>query len=817
MNTLIWVFDFSKKTQQASEDIQVEVFEAQNKYTKAGLFSGPLRRPILNDEYDNQILRQLLRMEAISQIGNNKFILLPASIAEFISMLSKANIDTVYCRLKDNKLHHVRYIKYSDSDITYFDAQASTLYYNCKKSYYNYETTTITINPKTCLYLSQEDKTIRGYLCFKYDDVELNSNSSLEIIRTSSGSFLRNLQYENIVNNRLLDLGAKKSLRNELSFNKKTFFSDILDKLRSSEIMLFWGKEAKPISRATISGSLSYNIDWFSFSGTVKDDGHDYLLSDLLRGRTNKNYVELNGKILFLPSSIASISTAKGNGEQIHLEPHKFLPIYQVAQDFHIKPQQYLRHFLDFSNCVYTLPQHLSSVLKDYQRIGVQWILTLYKNHFGGCLADDMGLGKTLQAISFLCCNERSHDRAVLIVVPKILLYNWQSEFNKFAPAEKVTVLHGHFADEKLFPDSSAIFITTYETLHRHQADFQKISYDTVILDESQSIKNFRTQRYQAVKELQRRFTLALSGTPLENNVEELWALIQLLTPNLLGSHADFMKKFGDAGENTERALYLKKLIAPFVLRRTKQNVLTELPSKTDITLTCEMDVAQQQLYEKILIAARNEISSKPSRFIIKDNAVILRALLYLREVCTDPLLLPLELRSENPSSSCKLEVFYQYSQRILQNFDKLIVFSQFPSTLKRLEAWCKRQGWKTFYIDGKTNHRDSIVRDFESSDSGVFFISLKAGGVGLNLVSCQYVILYEPWWNPAVEQQAADRIYRIGQEKPVFIYHFIVKDSIEEKMLELQQKKSALFTTMMDELDVPSKISIDDLRQLLL
>ena len=224
----------------------------------------------------------------------------------------------------------------------------------------------------------------------------------------------------------------------------------------------------------------------------------------------------------------------------------------------------------------------------------------------------------------------------------------------------------------------------------------------------------------------------------------------------------------------------------------------------------------QRLIYNNLLSAAQKELKSQPSRFKIKDNSVILQALLYLRETCSDPQLLPPKLRGIETCESCKYELFKEYTQRVMIESKKLIVYSMFPKTLRKLETWCRKNGWDTFYIDGSVSNRQEIVDGFESSNQGIFFISLKAGGVGLNLVSCQYVFMYDPWWNTAAEQQAVNRVYRIGQEKPVFIYHFLIKDTIEERIYDLQKMKEKLANDVLNNLNGNSKVSMEDLYKLL-
>lgn len=327
-----------------------------------------------------------------------------------------------------------------------------------------------------------------------------------------------------------------------------------------------------------------------------------------------------------------------------------------------------------------------------------------------------------------------------------------------------------------------------------------------------QYIKNLRTQRYQALKKLNSHFKLALSGTPIENNLEEFWTIFDLLNPGLLGSLSKFMSQYQAQENNLER---LRKIIKPFFLRREKDSVLPDLPARNDEYIFCEMEESQCELYEKILSAAKKDIASLPSHYEIKDNAIILQALLYLREVCSEPKLLPPELQI--PCKSCKFEVFKEYSQRIMKSGnDKLVVYSLFPRVLQNLQKWSEEKNWKTFYIDGTTTNRQKIIDDFENSASGIFFISLKAGGVGINLISCQYVIIYDTWWNSAVEEQAAARIYRVGQTKPVFIYHFLVRNTVEEKICHLQQLKNELSQSVIKDADNPQKFSITDIVKLI-
>lgn len=815
-DSLIWVLDLSGKSE--TEFVTLEIFSGRNKFTRKGLFSGPLRKISVDFSASDEQIHFLLNLDGIAQVGKGKFKLTKQAAYLLFEHFGQNQIQTLYCRLIDKKLHHVdNFVAGENACLISYEQSTHTLLYDsfgCKSTRLSIQD--IKSNPVAELYLSAEDKIIRGYLIFLYGDVEIPANSTCETVTTQATEMFRNLQYEKMIQEDLYHLGAQKGVRNEVTFPRKGFLEKTLPLLYTSSLRLFWGQDRKEIFKGKIACSISYDMDWFSVSGTVYDEKHSYLLSDLLKNSKGKSYIELDGKAFFIPRELQCISLNQIDSDSIRIYKKHLFEVNQIASRFDVNPSNYFKKFLNYSDCSCTLPLQLEHMLKTYQKTGVKWIVSLYQNGFGGCLADDMGLGKTVQTIAFIACQERKKIKPVLIVVPKILLYNWKNEINRFAPDINVILAYGDF-DFSVIKQTNNVYITTYDTMVNHQADFSQIDFDTLILDETQYVKNRKTNRYQAVKRICTDFVLALTGTPVENNIGELWALVNLINPGLLGSYTTFIQKYGKPETKIEEIKELKKVLAPFILRRTKEQVLKELPQKEEKYVYCEMEPSQRELYEKLLISIKHEILQKPSRYIIKNNAVILQGLLYLREACSDPQLLPPTLRSDILYSSCKFELFKNYAARIVQESGKLIVYSQFPRTLNRLKSWCIQQGWKTFLIEGSTRNRQEIIEGFEQSEKGVFFISLKAGGIGLNLVSCQYIIIYEPWWNSAAEQQAADRIYRIGQKKPVFIYHFLVKDTIEQKIYELQTKKSSLAMNILSGLDLPNKLSMDDIYNLLL
>lgn len=813
--TIIWVIDI----REPDSSVEIEIFSGRNKFTKAGFFSGPLRREDIKNFSTDYIVRFVLSLKNVTQIGKNKFKLHKNDAVMLFDYFRQQSLETVYCRLPDKKLHHVnQFVVQKNNKVHIFPSyESKTGKFMYSLSALNVlEGDSIVTIPKANLFLYQEGKNIRGCLTFSYHGVEVQANLSQETIELSNGTVFRNLQYERNIQEVLYSLGGHQSFKNEILFSSRRFFKDILPEICKQEITLYWGKEKQIVSKSSISCNISYDIEWFSVSGEVRGDNTTYVLSDLLRSSKGKSYVKIDNGILFLPEELRRIALYPIKKNQIQIAAHKLTEVNDIAEKFEIRPSNYLEKFLDFSLYSCTLNKKLDMTLKPYQKTGSAWILTLYKNRFGGCLADDMGLGKTLQTIAFICCQERNTDYPVLIVVPKVILYNWQRELVRFAENKEVIIAYGDF-DYSDIRERDVIYVTTYDTLINRKSDFTNIRFDTVILDEAQYVKNYRTKRYKVVKSVRTNFMLALTGTPIENNIEELWSLLNLLNPGLFGSHAAFMEKFRDVHTDFKQIELLRKLISPFVMRRTKEQVLKELPEKKEEYIYCEMEHAQRTLYNILHVAAQNEIKAKPSRYTIKDNAVVLQALLYLREVCSEPQLLPYNLRSGSPCDSCKFEMFKDYSKRIMDNTGKIIVYSLFPRVLRKLESWCEQQGWRTFYIDGTVNQRQQLVDEFEKADQGVFLISLKAGGVGLNLVSCQYVIIYDPWWNSAAEQQAANRVYRIGQGKSVFIYHFLVKDTIEEKIYQLQQKKENLSLDVLEKMNCPERLSMNDIYQLLL
>jgi len=441
----------------------------------------------------------------------------------------------------------------------------------------------------------------------------------------------------------------------------------------------------------------------------------------------------------------------------------------------------------------------LAAELRPYQRTGLAWLQFLREYGFNGILADDMGLGKTLQTLAHLV-HEKAAGRLTapaLVVAPTSLMGNWRREAARFAPTLSVQVLHGPDRHVRYAQaDTTDLLLTTYPLLSRDAAQLGELEFHSVILDEAQHIKNPRAKAAQVVRALHTRHRLCLTGTPLENHLGELWALFDFLMPGFLGDPETFRRVYRTPIENLRnlaREAALAQRVAPFMLRRTKQAVATELPPKTEIIERIAFDSTQAELYESVRVAVDRQVREAIARQgLARSHITVLDALLKLRQVCCDPRLLPFD-SSTRAAPSAKLERLLELLEELRAEGRRVLVFSQFTSMLALIEEALVARGMTYTKLTGKTKRRDEAVDRFRRGEVAIFLISLKAGGVGLNLPEADTVIHYDPWWNPAVELQATDRAHRIGQTQPVFVYKLIIDHSVEEKMLELQARKRAL------------------------
>jgi len=444
-------------------------------------------------------------------------------------------------------------------------------------------------------------------------------------------------------------------------------------------------------------------------------------------------------------------------------------------------------------------PEGLSAVLRGYQTVGFSWLWFLYQMKLSGVLADDMGLGKTVQSLALLLKTKQEEGtKPSLVVAPTSVLANWEREIERFSPSLSCIIWHGQDRKEqRSCLESVDVVLTSYALIRRDLAELKKIPFRFVILDEAQNIKNADSATAQACKLMRADARVALTGTPLENRLKELWSIFDFLMPQFLGNEETFLNRFEKpiAMQNDKSAIeHLKQRIRPFVLRRLKTEVAKDLPPKTETIAWCEMEAEQAALYREVLEESRRKVyETIEKQGFGRSRVSILAALMRLRQVCCDPRLLKLPGLTNFPPSA-KFERFWQLVDELVNEGHRALVFSQFTEMLQLLVRGVEEKKYGYLYLDGKTKDRMARVDAFnEPSGPPLFFISLKAGGSGLNLTAADYVIHYDPWWNPAVEDQATDRAHRIGQTRTVFSYKLITKGTVEEKILALQQRKREL------------------------
>ncbi len=560
--------------------------------------------------------------------------------------------------------------------------------------------------------------------------------------------------------------------------------------------------------KPTISTSFSSETDWFDLHLEIDFDGVSLTLAELKKAlQKQKRYVRLrDGSIARLPERLIQkfqylIEFGQTNEKSIRLRDHHLSFVDRLLTESEHKQydevsQSKLKKLDDFSKIKsYNLPKNLKGELRDYQRAGFNWLNFLKEFAFGGVLADDMGLGKTVQALALVQNEINKNKIPILIVAPTSVLFNWQREIEKFTPGIDYILHYGtkRTRDVRRLRKKPLI-LTTYGHLRRDISFLSEIDFHYVVLDESQNIKNPQSDTAQAARNLLAKNRLALTGTPIENNTMELWSQFSFLSPGLLGNQNFFKDNFMrpiEKEQNNDVAATLKRLIFPFILRRTKEEVVKELPPKVENIIFSPMSEAQQKIYDQVRDTFRNTIISEiESKGLDKTKMRILEGLTKLRQVSCHPQLVDATFQDE----AGKFEALKLMIDEIISENHKVLVFSQFVRMLTIIREYLEEQAIDYAYLDGSTRDRAAVVDKFQDeNDVRIFLISLKAGGFGLNLTAADYVIHYDPWWNPAVEMQASDRAHRIGQTKKVFTYKLIAKDSVEEKILALQQHKKEL------------------------
>jgi superfamily II DNA or RNA helicase len=560
---------------------------------------------------------------------------------------------------------------------------------------------------------------------------------------------------------------------------------------------------------------VTSGIDWFDLHGGVTFGDFEVPLPTLLAAlRRGENLVPLgDGSFGLLPEewlrkyvTLAGVGTPEGDHLRFRKTQVGLLDVLLAEQPEARFDKQFerarerLRQFQGIAPA--DPPAGFQGQLRGYQRDGLGWLHFLREFGFGGCLADDMGLGKTVQVLTLLegrrelrtPPRKRRRPPPSLVVVPRSLVFNWKQEAARFTP--KLRVLDhtgiGRGRPGEHFDDCDVV-LTTYGTLRRDIVDLKDYPFDYAILDEAQAIKNASSQSAKAARLIQAEHRLALSGTPIENHLGELWSLFEFLNPGMFGKAENGKTDLGLRNAGEESRALLARALRPFVLRRTKEQVAKDLPEKSEQTIYCDLEPAQRKLYDELREHYRRSLLGRVARDGIKKAKIqVLEALLRLRQAACHPGLIAKAERSGE--SSAKLDVLLPQLREVFDEGHKTLVFSQFTSMLAIVKRRLEEEGIPYAYLDGRTRDRQARVQRFQDDpDCKVFLISLKAGGLGLNLTAADYIFLLDPWWNPAVEAQAIDRAHRIGQTHPVFAYRLIARDTVEEKVLELQARKRAL------------------------
>ncbi len=572
--------------------------------------------------------------------------------------------------------------------------------------------------------------------------------------------------------------------------------------------------------------SVKGNQDWFEIDGKVEINENLVLsmkdLGKLFTSET-KEFVELSdGQFLSITEKLRkhlqSLYAVTDGNNRLHKLRSGILEDFADELE-HFKTdkkwKEHLEKIKKASKFVPELPTTFEADLRPYQLEGYEWLSKLANWGVGACLADDMGLGKTIMALGLLV--ERAEKGAALVVAPVSVCRNWINEAKRFAPTLNFQIFGE--GDRKTAVENLGkydVLVTSYSLLQGEEKLFTEKDFATIVLDEAQAIKNKDTKRSKTVMNLNGAFRLITTGTPIENHLGELWNLFNFINPSLLGSHDFFNKKFAipiEKQNDNDARQTLQRLIKPFILRRRKNQVLDDLPEKTEITLTVEMSPEERAFYESIRREALEKINSEDGE-IQNKRFRILAELTKLRLACCHP-----KLVSENVDlESSKLKLFGKTLEELLENKHKALVFSQFVKHLKIVEEYLKKHNINYKYLDGSTpaKKRQERIDEFQRGDGEVFLISLKAGGTGLNLTAADYVIHLDPWWNPAVEDQATDRVHRIGQQRPVTVYRLLTEDTVEEKILKLHETKRDLADSLLDGTEASGKMSAEDLLALI-
>ncbi len=680
---------------------------------------------------------------------------------------------------------------------------------------------------KVVLHMNEESTIQVAEMRFLYDTYEVDGTYQEYILDlTKKLKIRRHQEMENELLNQFIELSPikKSGFRSEFKFFN-THLPDLIDKVGQHDWQIFLNRNR--IRRAKdLTFKVSHQMDWLDLKIDMKIGDVTVGWPDILKALKNQsNLITLaDGTTAFMPSDIMKklkpyfeVGQLTESGIKLNRIQSLFLKSY-IENDFVIPSDSKMESLIkDLGELKpVKIGAQFKGELRDYQKKGVSWMHILSENTLGGILADDMGLGKTIQMLAVFSIFQQAKDKLSgpsLIVAPKSLVFNWRNEFEKFTPKIKVLTYFGNDRKEQLKDAKKFdVLLTTYHTLRNDIEQLKEIPFFFFVLDEAQNIKNPRSQLTLSTKLIKSEKKFALTGTPIENSIGDLVSILSVVNPGLITeSLGQKMLKLSEP-EDLKR---FSKALSPFILRRTKEQVLKDLPSKTEQVLYCELSEDERAKYNEIKNYYWQKLNSK-----IKDNGIkntkieILGALLRLRQISCH---MGLVDKTKLGEPSAKFDLLIDQIQTLMNEGHKALIFSSFTSLLKILSQQLREKNIHFEYLDGQTKDRAERVQNFQTNEQiSLFLLSLKAGGVGLNLTSADYVFIIDPWWNPAAESQAIDRCYRIGQTKSVFAYKLIAKNTVEEKILKLQERKKILAENIISsDANILKELSLDDLSDL--
>ncbi|MDI6604711.1 MAG: DEAD/DEAH box helicase [Thermoanaerobacteraceae bacterium] len=692
------------------------------------------------------------------------------------------------------------------------------------------------------IYFDKEKESITADINFNYGKFNINHYNPSKNITDKNAFLIRDIEKER----NILDIFERAKFKIKESKVYLDTDDDIFDFIFNGlpELQkyaeVYYSDEFKKLrlNKNSFGGSVRLSEEGLlEFDFSIDEVDNNILPQILASFRKKKKYFKLpNGAFLPLDAEFGSIINIMDSLEipdkelkkgGIKLPKYKALYLDEKLKNSNISIERNLRFKELVQNVIkpqdmdFEIPANLKGVLRKYQITGYKWLKTLSQYGFGGILADDMGLGKTIQAIAFLLSEKEKVKGPAIVICPTSLLYNWESEIENFAPSLKTLVISGNKSVREILREqisTSDVVITSYPLIRRDIEFYEKIEFTYCIIDEAQHIKNPLSQNAESVKKIKAKGYFALTGTPIENSLSELWSIFDFLMPGYLLSHRKFVEKYEKPiVKNSDKNVLtdFSKHIQPFILRRVKKDVLKELPQKIETISVAELTKEQKELYLAYLKNAKGEIETEiASKGFERSRIKILSALTRLRQICCHPSMFTEEYKGE----SGKMELLLELLQELKAGSHRVLLFSQFTTALKLIEGHLKKEKITYLYLDGsvKSENRGEIVKAFNNGDADVFLISLKAGGTGLNLTGADTVIHFDPWWNPAVEDQATDRAHRIGQENTVQVIKLITHGTIEEKIIKLQKKKKEMINSVINSGETfISKLSEEEIKAL--